>query len=66
MKEEFMLVIPDIFSKMLEVVYCSTSIFILMVKLYNCTVYVCEIIVLSCLYLLLDHPYVNNLLNQHG
>ena len=64
--DEFMLVILNIFSKLMELVYYSTSIFISMVKLSNGTVFVCEIIVLSCLYLLLDHPYVNNLLNQHN
>ena len=62
----YMLVISNIFSKMVKLVYCSTSIFIFMVKLSNVTVFVCEIIVLSCLYLLPDHPYVNNLLNQHN
>ena len=66
MIEEFMLVILNIFSKLMELVHCITSIFISMVKLSNGTVFVREIIVLSCLYLLLDHPYVNNLLNQHN
>ena len=60
------LVILNVFSKFMELVYCSTSISIFMVKLSNGTVFVCAIIVLSCLYLLSDHPYVNNLLNQHN
>ena len=44
--------------------HCDKSIFDSILKFSNGTVFVCEIIVLSCLYLLLDHPYVNNLLNQ--